>query len=131
VGGHGAITGLANVAPVRPFLVHHASHAVYLLLCRAVQYTIAKLQELSVAALADPTKLAEAQSLQAIAARADFTIAKASISGTKYLLEKLYGYGGLPRKPLPPIEADTAQKLWEHPHTQELVQTERSLSGKL
>lgn len=64
-------------------------------------------------------------------ARADFTIAKASISGTKALLEKLYGYGGNPRKPLPPIEPAVAAALWEHPHTQDIVRVERELSGKV
>ena len=72
----------------------------------------------------------EAQRLQGIAARADFTIAKASIAGTKALLEKLYGYGGNPRRPLPPIEAEAVAALWEHPHTQEIVRIERDLSGK-
>ena len=81
--------------------------------------------------MADPSLLPEAQRLQGIVARADFTIAKASISGTKALLEKLYGYGGLPRKPLPPIAAATADALWAHPHVQELVAAERELSGKL
>ncbi|EKM54021.1 uncharacterized protein PHACADRAFT_257602 [Phanerochaete carnosa HHB-10118-sp] len=107
--GHGAIIGLANVAP----------------------YTCARLFELSAAALSDRAVLAEAQRLQGIVARGDFTIAKASISGTKFLLEKLYGYGGLPRKPLPPIKSEAAQALWEHQHVRDLVQIERELSGKL
>ncbi|KAL0960824.1 hypothetical protein HGRIS_005843 [Hohenbuehelia grisea] len=106
---HGAITGLGNVAP----------------------HALAKLFELSAAALKDPSLLPEAQRLQGIIARGDFTIAKASIAGTKYLLEKLYGYGGLPRKPLPPIDPDAAQTLWEHSHTQDLVRVERELSGKV
>lgn len=63
-------------------------------------------------------------------ARADFTIAKASISGTKALLDKLYGYGGCPRKPLPPIEPEAVSALWEHPHTQDIVHIERELAGK-
>ncbi|KIK57734.1 hypothetical protein GYMLUDRAFT_172229 [Collybiopsis luxurians FD-317 M1] len=107
--GHGAITGLANVAP-------HAS---------------VKLFELSVASLNDASLLPEAQRFQGILARADFTIAKASIAGTKYLLEKLYGYGGVPRKPLPPISSDAGQALWDHPHTQDLIKLERELSGKV
>ncbi|CCM00845.1 uncharacterized protein FIBRA_02887 [Fibroporia radiculosa] len=105
---HGAITGLGNVAP----------------------YTLVKLFELSQAAQKDPSLLPEAQRLQAIAANADFTIAKASISGTKALLEKLYGYGGLPRKPLPPIEPGVFEALWLHPHVQDIVKVERELSGK-
>ncbi|KAI0336532.1 dihydrodipicolinate synthetase [Cubamyces sp. BRFM 1775] len=109
VDAHGAITGLANVAP----------------------FAIAKLFELSEQSKKDTSLLPEAQRLQGIIARADYTIAKTSIAGTKFLLEKLYGYGGSPRKPLPPIEADAATAIWEHPHTVELVRLERELSGKL
>ncbi|KAJ7446834.1 hypothetical protein B0H11DRAFT_371507 [Mycena galericulata] len=106
--GHGAITGLGNVSP----------------------YAIRKLFELSEAARKDLSILPEAQRLQGIIARADYTIAKTSIVGTKYLLQKLYGYGGTTRKPLPPIAPAAAQALWEHPHTQALVKLERQLSGK-
>ncbi|KAF9814023.1 hypothetical protein IEO21_05326 [Rhodonia placenta] len=106
--GHGAITGLANVAP----------------------YTIVRLFELSEGVRTNPSLLPEAQRLQGIVGRADFTIAKASISGTKALIEKLYGYGGLPRKPLPPIEPDAFEALWAHPHVQDIVKVERELSGK-
>ncbi|KAH9940529.1 dihydrodipicolinate synthetase [Epithele typhae] len=108
VNAHGAITGLGNVAP----------------------YTIKKLFDLSEAARTDPSLLPEARRLQGIVARGDFTIAKANISGTKALLEKLYGYGGRPRLPLPPIEPEVVEALWAHPHTQELVRVERELSGK-
>jgi len=106
--GHGAITGLGNVAP----------------------HAIARLFKLSQEAKKDLSLIPEAQRLQGIIARADFTIAKASISGTKYLLEKLYGYGGVPRKPLPPIEAGVANALWNHEHTQDLIKLEREASGK-
>ncbi|KAE9409637.1 dihydrodipicolinate synthetase [Gymnopus androsaceus JB14] len=107
--GHGAITGLGNVAP----------------------YSIIKLFELSEASRNDSSLLPQALHLQGIIGRADYTIAKASIAGTKFLLEKLYGYGGLPRKPLPPISSSDAQALWDHPHTQALVKLEREISGKL
>jgi len=108
VHGHGAITGLANIAP----------------------YSLVKLFELSEAATKDLSRLHEAQRLQGITARGDFTIAKASISGMKFLTNRLHGYGGLPRKPLPPIDREDAECLWEHPHVQELIKTERELSGK-
>ncbi|EAU88513.1 dihydrodipicolinate synthetase [Coprinopsis cinerea okayama7 len=109
VEGHGAIIGLANLAP----------------------YSTVKLFQLSEESKKDPSLLPEAQRIQGIVARGDFTIAKASISGTKYLLEKVYGYGGLTRRPLPPITPEAASAIWEHPHTQALVQLERELSGKL
>jgi len=86
--------------------------------------------KLTEASQKDLALLPEARRIQGIVARADFTIAKASISGTKYLLEKLYGYGGLPRKPLLPIDAGAARSLWEHPHTQAALTLERELTGK-
>lgn len=82
------------------------------------------------AARKDPSLLPAALELQGIVARADFTIAKTSIAGTKFLLEKLYGYGGLPRKPLAGIDAAAAQALWDHPHTQDIIKVEREISGK-
>jgi L-threo-3-deoxy-hexylosonate aldolase len=88
-----------------------------------------KLFEVSQAATKDSSRLAEAQELQTIIARADITTAKASISGTKFLLDKLHGYGGLPRRPLPPIDPEDAERLWEHPYVQELLKLERELSG--
>jgi L-threo-3-deoxy-hexylosonate aldolase len=95
------------------------------------KYAIRKLFDVSEAARTDLSHLPEALRLQGIIARADYTIAKTSIVGTKYLLQKLYGYGGTARKPLPPISAAAAQALWEHPHTQALVTLERQLSGKM
>ncbi|KZT11318.1 dihydrodipicolinate synthetase [Laetiporus sulphureus 93-53] len=103
--GHGAITGLANVAPA----------------------AVAKLFELAQTTLNDCSRLPEAQSLQGVVARADYTIAKASIAGTKALLETLYGYGGRPRKPLPPVDSQSAEALWEHPDVRTLVAVERGL----
>jgi 4-hydroxy-2-oxoglutarate aldolase len=78
----------------------------------------------------DRSLLPEAQRLQGIIARADSTIAKTSVAGTKFLLEKLYGYGGNPRRPLAPIEPVAAEALWEHSHTRDLVRLERELSAK-
>jgi L-threo-3-deoxy-hexylosonate aldolase len=103
--GHGAITGLANLFP----------------------NAIVHLFQISEASKKDPFLLAEAQRVQGIIARADFTIAKASIVGTKYLMQKLYGYGGVPRKPLPPIDPAAAQALWEHADTQAAVKLEGEL----
>ncbi|KAF8636682.1 hypothetical protein AX17_003488 [Amanita inopinata Kibby_2008] len=105
---HGAITGLANIAP-------HAINHLFRTAEKAKQGRGA---------------LAEAQRLQGIIARADYTIAKASIAGTKALLNRLYGYGGAPRRPLPVMEDSAVQTLWDHPHTQALVELEREIAGK-
>lgn len=78
----------------------------------------------------DPSILPEAQRVQGIVARADFTIAKTSIAGTKYLLQRIYGYGGLTRKPLQEISPDAAQALWNHPHTSDIVKLEAEIVDK-
>ena len=82
------------------------------------------------ASLADPALLAEAQRVQGIVARADFVVAKSGVSGTKYLVEKLYGYGGLPRKPLPPIDPEDATALWNHPYVKDVVALESELGAQ-
>ncbi|KZW02604.1 aldolase [Exidia glandulosa HHB12029] len=109
---HGAITGLANIAP----------------------YSIAKMYELAVKAFTDPSKgsqyLAEAQELQGVIADADRTIALAGIPGTKYLLEKLHHYGGAPRKPVLRLSQKQEEALWAHPHTEAIVKLEESLAPK-
>lgn len=104
---------------------HTPSHSV-----SALQNTIFKLFQLSVASVQDPSLLPEAQRIQGIVARADYTIAKASVAGTKYLVERLYGYGGVPRRPLPPIDPEDAAALWLHPHTQDIIALERELGGQ-
>jgi len=89
-----------------------------------------KLFRISQQTLKDRSLLPEAQRLQGILARGDFTIAKTSVSGTKYLIEKLYGYGGRPRRPLPPIEVNEAEALWAHPHVQDLMKLETESGGQ-
>lgn len=78
--------------------------------------------------LASPSSLQEAQQLQTVIARGDATIAAASISGTKYLLEKIHGYGGNPRRPLPPIDKEKGEKLWEHEDVRDLLAVETKLA---
>ncbi|KZT53025.1 aldolase [Calocera cornea HHB12733] len=80
----GCITGLGNVAPS----------------------VIAELYKASVAAAsgADTSLTSAAQELQDIVAAADGALAATGIGGTKYMLAKLRGYGGIPRKPLPAFD---------------------------
>ena len=94
------------------------------------QHSIVHLFKLSESSKQDPSVLPEAQRVQGIVARADFTIAKTSIAGMKYLLQRLYGYGGFARKPLPEIGPDAAQALWTHPHTSDIVMLETELTDK-
>ncbi|PPQ73026.1 LOW QUALITY PROTEIN: hypothetical protein CVT26_014674 [Gymnopilus dilepis] len=125
--GHGAITGLANLFPLRFSFCYDkfTDPAAY------IQNAIARLFQLSEASKKDPSLLPEAQRLQGIIARADYTIAKASIAGTKYLLERLNGYGGVPRRPLPPIDSAAAQALWEHSDVQEGIKLEQESTRSL
>ncbi|EJU01206.1 dihydrodipicolinate synthetase, partial [Dacryopinax primogenitus] len=80
----GCITGLGNVAPT----------------------VIAELYKQSVAAVAASEKslTSKTQELQDIVAAADGALAATGIGGTKYMLSKLRGYGGIPRKPLPAFD---------------------------
>ena len=73
--------------------------------------------------------LAETQVLQGIVARADRTIAVTGIAGTKYLLDRLHGYGGLPRRPLRAFAHDSGESLWKHPHVVDLVRLEKELAS--
>ena len=93
-----------------------------------LQFSVIKLFSLSNASLVDSTVLLEAQRLQGIIARADAVIAKASIAGTKYLLERFRGYGGIPRRPLPPMEHLAGEALWNDSSVQELIDLEQGLS---
>ncbi|KAG8904502.1 hypothetical protein FRB99_001635 [Tulasnella sp. 403] len=102
---HGAIVGLANVAP----------------------RSLARLAELSFGAVTNPALLPEAQRLQDIIARGDRTIALVGISGTKFLLEKVHGYGGAPRRPLQRLTKEREDALWAHENVQALLELERSL----
>ncbi|KIW23629.1 uncharacterized protein PV07_11815 [Cladophialophora immunda] len=55
-------------------------------------------------------KLEEAQKLQAILARADLVVGEGGVAGTKSGLQTWFGYGGIPRRPLPQLNPDTATK---------------------
>jgi L-threo-3-deoxy-hexylosonate aldolase len=109
--GHGSITGLANVYP----------------------YTLHALWSASLATLpssSDPSveRLQYAQYLQGIAARADRTIAVTGIPGTKWLMERRYGYGGFCRTPLMPFEDSDGEKLLIHKHVVDIEKVEVELA---
>ncbi|KAF9648084.1 aldolase [Thelephora ganbajun] len=103
---HGAITGLANISP----------------------HTSARLYELAVAMVKDPSVFEEANRIQGIVANADYVMAQGGVAGIKGVLEKLYGYGGWCRRPLPRIEPTALKVLWENPHVQALIELEKSLA---
>ena len=110
---HGAITGLANMYP----------------------YTLAALWHASLATLPTSTghasdavqRLEQAQHLQGIVARADRTIAVTGIAGTKWLLERKHGYGGVCRRPLGPLATGVGEVLAKHKHVVDISQVESEL----
>jgi len=76
----------------------------------------------------DPSVFEEANRVQGIVANADYVMAQGGVAGTKGVLERLYGYGGLCRRPLPRVESTALKALWENPHLQALVELEKSLA---
>ncbi|KAJ8082255.1 hypothetical protein PM082_008102 [Marasmius tenuissimus] len=104
-GASGSITGVANIAPrvcVRLWEV-----------CNS-----------------EPTKetVQEAQALQGLLSRADWDAAKTGVPGTKYLLNKLFGYNALPRRPLLPTPEARASKLWQESSIVEILALEKKLA---
>lgn len=55
-------------------------------------------------------KYEEAMEMQVLVAKADFVLAVSVVPATKATLEHYFGYGGNPRKPLPPLEGAEAKK---------------------
>lgn len=100
----GAITGLANVAP----------------------RTVKRCFDLGVRAITtcSAEDLRAAQAIQDVVARADASLALTGISGTKYVLQQHWGYGGAPRRPLEPFPKDAVDKLEEA--LKEIIQMVRS-----
>lgn len=108
--GHSVITSLANLAP----------------------NAILRTYRLGVTALQDPSKqltlLAEAQALQCVIANGNRAITVAGVAGTKFLLQKTFGYGGTPRNPLLPLEHVEEIALWNHPDVVAPVRLEADIA---
>ncbi|KAM3089509.1 hypothetical protein ACMFMG_001097 [Clarireedia jacksonii] len=81
-GGHGTVSGIPNFAPL-------ATMKLWRLLSNP-----------------NPSEgdRTEAARLQAILSRADVEAVPAGIRGMKYVLNKVYGYGAAPRRPLLPLK---------------------------
>lgn len=85
-GGQGVIAGTANVIP-------RASIEVYKLYTQG--------------------KIAEAQKLQSIVARADWVAIKGGYPAVKAALQAFYGYGGVPRRPTPAADVAATKAAFE------------------
>ncbi|TNY22718.1 putative dihydrodipicolinate synthase [Rhodotorula diobovata] len=105
IGAAGGITGLANVAPK----------------------TCLKLYRDTVASLSGKADPAAAAQLQAVVSRADWILVKGGISGTKYALSQIRGYGGAPRRPLLPFDASEGKGDKVVADLQEILKIENSL----
>ncbi|KAE9404110.1 putative dihydrodipicolinate synthase [Gymnopus androsaceus JB14] len=107
VGASGAITGVPNFAP----------------------RVCMKLWELCLASQSNPTStiLNEAQDLQVLVSKADWAATKAGIPGMKSLLNALFGYGHLPRRPLLPVSQGSSKALIGQEAIEQILQEERKL----
>lgn len=99
VGGHGAIVGAANIFP-------RACVRVYDL------YTAGRFDE--------------ARTAQQQLAQADWSLTKRAIPGFKSVLQKVHGYGGLPRQPVLPLSTQAEELLVKE--LQDMVLVEQKLS---
>ena len=79
--------------------------------------------------LKDPSVFGEANRVQGIVANADYVLARSGITGAKGVMERLYGYGGHNRRPLPRMDSTVLKALWENPHLQALIELEKSFGG--
>ncbi|TVY84403.1 L-threo-3-deoxy-hexylosonate aldolase [Lachnellula suecica] len=107
-GSSGAITGLANFAP----------------------RTCVKLWELCQAAPGTGSYV-EAQKVQNLIANADGVAIKIGIPGMKMLLNRLFGYGNKPRRPLMPMSVEKGDVVMNHKLMKELMAFEADLEGGL
>ncbi|KAH8809344.1 hypothetical protein F5884DRAFT_402325 [Xylogone sp. PMI_703] len=97
-GGAGIIAGIANIAPK---------------VCVRVMQ------------LYRQGEVKEAQALQEVLARGDWTAIKSGVLGTKLALQEYWGYGGWGRRPLPRIEGEERERIVKG--FEELVESEREL----
>ncbi|RSH92493.1 hypothetical protein EHS25_008909 [Saitozyma podzolica] len=106
-GASGAITGVPNFAPLSCMRLWE--------LCQSTE-------------LNTPEVMREARDLQALISRADWAASNANIPGMKRLLQYLFGYGHLPRGPLPAMEQDEADRLLiRHPDILAVLDLEKRL----
>ncbi|BGP39850.1 hypothetical protein JCM10450v2_003823 [Rhodotorula kratochvilovae] len=105
IGAAGGITGLANIFPK----------------------TCLKLYRDTVASLSGKADPAAAAALQGVVSRADWVLVKGGISGTKYALSQVRGYGGVPRRPLLPFDAADGKGEKVVAELQEILKIENSL----
>ena len=75
--------------------------------------------------LKDSSVFEEANRVQGIVADADYVIARGGVTGIKGVMDRLHGYGGYNRRPLPRVEPAVLEALWENPHLQALIKLEK------
>ncbi|KAF9269484.1 dihydrodipicolinate synthetase [Marasmius fiardii PR-910] len=104
-GAGGSITGVANFAPRVCMRLWQ--------LCNA-----------------EPSRAAikEAQDLQGLVSEADWEAAKTGVAGTKYLLNKLFGYNSRPRRPLLPTSEAKGSQLWQESSIVKVLALEKDMA---
>jgi len=115
---HGAITGLGNVAPYACARLFTLSEKL------KAKAGTSKSSLTPSDGVSDADLLHTTLSLQGIVAQADRVLAVGGINGTKYVLHKIHGYGGPPRRPLPPIDAKKGDELYNNEWVKALLEEE-------
>lgn len=140
----GGITGLANVAPVSfacpPRLSLESSSPrklgdanpipprLVLTVSSPLQKSCLKLYNLTLSGLSGNLKdLAAASTLQELVSSGDWALQKGGISGTKYALQQVNGYGGKPRRPILEFEENGGDGKALMEELKPLVEYEKSL----
>jgi len=117
---HGAITGLGNVAPYACVKLFRLSERLKAKASSSKSTSHSSDDD----SVSDADLLSQTLSLQGLIAQADRVFAVGLISGTKFVLERLHGYGGAPRRPLPPIAQKTGEELLNNEWVRALLEEE-------
>lgn len=80
---------------------------------------------------ASPEKYKAALDMQELVSNVDYDVQKIGISGMKALLNRLFGYGIAPRRPLLPTKLQVVDKLLGQDSFKQLLQLETKLAESL
>ncbi|KIW14814.1 hypothetical protein PV08_07599 [Exophiala spinifera] len=119
-----AIDGFIDI--LLPSMAVHSSGAITAI-SNFVPKSCVKLWQLCEKAPTSPEAYAEAQRLQELITNADGGVQRVGVSGMKAILEKQFGYGGRPRRPLLPMRDELLNALLKDDWLQRLLRYEASI----
>lgn len=121
-GAHGAITGLANLYP-------HTIRELWTASISSLPTTTTAASSPPITPATLAQSLARAMHLQDVVAHAERTVSALGIAGAKWLMEGKFGYGGVCRLPIRPLDDSVGEALKVHPHVVAIEEMERSLES--